>query len=125
MRLPPLSVLLTRFALAFCFLGFGVWELIQPRMWITYVPTSLASVMNPSTLVLTHGIALTVTGLGILSGWMPKLFTGLATLIMLEICVEIFLQEGFTDIFIRDVSILLFTSAMFAKAWSSSKSAAA
>jgi hypothetical protein len=116
MRLPPLSTLLTRAALAFCFLGFGLWELISPRLWIIYVPEYMSQIADPAMLVFVHGITLTVTALGVLSGWFPRFFTAVASLIMLEICIEIWVGEGFTDVFIRDVAILLFAAAMFAEA---------
>lgn len=113
-----LSVWLQRVALAFCFLGFGIWEFIAPRIWTAYVPQEATMIASAQTLVFIHGVALTIAGLGILSGYAQRFFTTLSTLILLEICVTIGLQEGFTDIFIRDAALLLFSAAMMAQAFS-------
>ncbi len=112
----PLSTILARIALAFCYLGFGIWEIISPKAWTTYLPAFLKT-MNPILLIEVHGIALTVAALGVLSGYFQKFFTAFSVLLLLDICVEIFFQEGFTDIFIRDVSLLLFACALFAGAF--------
>lgn len=111
----PLPLLLGRLALAFCFLSFGIWEIIAPSWWTSYIPGFLNGI-DPIMLVLAHGIALTIAGLGVLSGYFPRFFTGLSALMLLEISVEILMQEGFSDVFIRDVALLLFTCAMFAQA---------
>ena len=115
MRSPSLSQALSRLAVAFCFLGFGIWELISPITWTSYVPAFVQNFLDPVILVLVHGIVLTVSGLAVFSGWKSRFFTGLSALIMLEICIEIFLQEGFSDIFIRDMAIFLFIAAMVAQ----------
>lgn len=119
--LTTLPKFLARLGVASCFLGFGVWELVAPTLWTTYVPAFAGSMMNPVTLVLIHGALLTIAALGVLSGRHATFFTGLSFLIMLEICFEIFFQEGFTDVFIRDVSIFLFTAALFADAYGARK----
>lgn len=111
-----LPIFLARLGIASCFLGFGIWELIAPNLWTAYVPEFAGAIVDPTLLVSMHGVVLTVTALGVLSGKLPRFFTAVATLILLEICIDIFLQEGFTDIFIRDVSILLFAAALFADA---------
>ncbi len=114
MRSPSLSVVLARLGIASAFLGFGIWELIVPNWWTTYVPAFASSILPATTVVLIHGVMLTVTGVAVLAGWLPRLFTTVAALIMLEICLEIYIQEGFTDIFIRDVAIFFFAAAMVA-----------
>lgn len=111
-----LPVLLSRLGIASCFLGFGLWELIAPRLWTSYVPEFAGAIIPAVTLVTVHGILLTATALGVLSGKLPRFFTGLAVLMLLEICIDIFVQEGFTDILIRDIAILLFAAALFADA---------
>jgi hypothetical protein len=116
MRTPPLPVLLARLGLAFCFLGFGIWELVAPRLWTAYLPSYL-STFHPIALILIHGAVLTFAALGVLSGWRPKFFTALAALVLFDICLEVFLQDGFTDVFIRDIGLLLFTLGLTAEAW--------
>ncbi len=115
------SVVLSRLGVAFCFLGFGIWEILSPSLWTTYLPEMLKD-MQPLLLIKMHGIVLTVVGLGVLSGYARSWFTALATLLMLDVCIEIFLQEGFTDVFIRDGALLLFTAALFIDAVQSKRS---
>ncbi len=116
MRLPPLPQLLSRLALAACFLGFGVWELLAPSQWTTYLPAFLAGTA-PIALVIAHGVALSAAALGVLSGYAPRFWWTLSTLLLLNITVEILLQEGFTDVFIRDAALSLFAAAHAAAAF--------
>ncbi len=115
-----LSDLLAKAALAFCFLGFGVWEIISPRLWTAYLPSYLQNVY-PLFLVQAHGVALTAVALGVLSGFWPKVFWGLATLMLLNITLEMFLQDGYTEVFIRDGALLLFAAALLAKTFETRK----
>lgn len=115
MRFPPLPLFLARLALAVTFLGFGLWEIIAPNLWTMYLPEFLKE-FYPQQLVLVHGILLTVTALGVLSGYYARFFTGLAVLLLLEVTGGIWIQEGFTEIFIRDMGLLLFASSLFARA---------
>ena len=113
----PLSLLVSRLALAFCFLGFGIWEISAPKAWTSYLPAFLQN-FHPIVLIELHGIALTVAAIGVLSGYYKKFFTALSALLLLDICLGVFLQEGFTDIFIRDIALLLFTCGLVADAFS-------
>lgn len=117
MRLPPLPVLLPRLAIAFCFLSFGIWELVHPTLWTVYVPPFLNAVARPTSLVFLHGVVLTVTALGVLFGYAARFWTSVAVLIMLELCIMIGWEEGFSDVFIRDVAILLFTAGLWSGTW--------
>ncbi len=112
----PLPLLISRIALAACFLGFGIWEIVSPSLWTTYLPGWSSGIADPILLIVIHGIALTVAALGVLSGYFAKFFTGLSVLLLLEICIEIWFQEGFTETLIRDIGLLLFTCALFAEA---------
>lgn len=111
--LPSLPRLLARLGVAFCFLGFGIWEITNPNLWTVYVPEHALIFGDPVRLVFIHGIVLTVTAFGVLSGFFARFWTGLATLILIDLCITIWVQEQFTDVFIRDVSLLLFTASLF------------
>jgi hypothetical protein len=116
----PLPLLLARLALAACFLGFGIWEIVAPNLWTIYIPSFLQG-FYPILLIELHGIALTVAALGVLSGYFPRFFTGLSALLLLEITVEILIQEGFTDVFIRDLALFLFACSLFASSYQTKK----
>ena len=110
-----------RLGMAFCFLSFGIWELVQANYWTAYVPSFISSSINPILLVHVHGIILTIVGLGVLIGLYPRLFTGLSVLIMLEIVSSVISAEGFSDILIRDIAILFFAVALFVDAYQTHK----
>lgn len=103
---------MAKIALASCFLGFGIWEVVSPNLWTIYLPEAVRD-FYPIQLVFLHGVVLIVVALGVLSGKMQRFFTAVATLILLNICIELFLQDGLTETLIRDVALLLFTLALF------------
>lgn len=112
-----LSVYIGYLAIAFCFLSFGIWELLDSHLWIGYVPAFASNILDATLLVQIHGVALIFVALGVLSGFYPKVFLGLSILLMLEICFTLIFEEGFTDTFIRDGAILLFIIGLFVEQW--------
>ena len=110
---------LARLALAFCFLSFGLWEIVDPASWESYVPFFVVQTLgNVELLVRLHGIALTIVALCVLFGVYLRVFTIIAALMIGEIVAALWLEGGgFTETFIRDVTILLFILAMVADAW--------
>lgn len=117
MQLPTLSIFLARLGVAFCFIAFGVWELQEPEIWSTYVPPYMAAIAPLTLLVQIHAVVLIVTALGVFSGIWPRFWTLIATLTLLELCIVVFEGEGFSDVFVRDVSLFLFSAALTAQAW--------
>ena len=107
---------LSRAAVAFVFLCFGSWELAAPSHWIFYVPDFVARLADPTLLVRLHGAALALIGLAVLLGWWLPVTSGLAALILLEIVVGIVLVDGFSELVVRDVGLLLFTSGLWVQA---------
>lgn len=118
---PSLSVFLARLVVAFCFVVFGFWELRDPDIWSAYVPAYMAAVASIELLVQIHGAVLIVTALGVLSGVWPRFWSLVATLQLLELCFVVFEGEGFSDVFVRDVSLLFFTAALCAATWNRQK----
>jgi hypothetical protein len=112
-----LSTWIARVSLAFCFLSFGVWELIDPSFWSGYVPSFVADLAPVNTLVLVHGASLCVVALGVLSGKWAKVWTTLAALMLLEVTLPILLDEGFSPTFIRDAALTGFAAALAAQSW--------
>ncbi len=113
--IPPssrLRSLLGRIGVSFVFLSFGTWEIIQPDYWTAFIPSFLAHVGTPALLVRMHGIVLSLLGLGILLEFYVWFFAFIGTLVMLEIVIGLWLDSGFTDIFVRDAGILLFTASL-------------
>lgn len=111
----PFSLWFYRLGIATCFLGFGLWELIAPSLWKDYLPAFTRGAYEIP-LVQFHGALLTIVALGVLSGYWRKLFTGLAMLMLLEVCVAIGFDEGFSDTLIRDVGLLLLACGLFVDA---------
>lgn len=103
--------ILTRLAIAVLFLGFGIWEIIQPGYWVAFVPTQLAS-LGAVTLVTVHGIILLAIGLAVLLGIYLRIAAILATLVMIEIMATLVIESGFTDLVIRDAVVLILAASM-------------
>lgn len=112
---------LNSLALIFCFLGFGLWEIVKPAYWVGYAPDFASKLGDILLLIRVHGIVLTVIALGILWGRFRVLFTGLAVLILLEILVTVWFAAGFGETFIRDVTIFLFVLGLHAEAHAEKK----
>jgi len=113
--------LLARFGLAFCFLAFGVWEMVNPLFWSAFVPEFVAKMIDPMLLARIHGVVLTVVGLGVLFDFYLVIFSALATFIMFEISLSLLLESGFGDVFVRDVAILFMAGAIFVNALEDAK----
>lgn len=109
--------ILAQFGLAFCFVSFGVWEIARPSYWVSYIPDFAAHLFDPALMVRMHGAALLITGLMVLFGILRRFSTTLAVLIMLEIIVSLLISSGFTEIFVRDITILFLAIALMVDAW--------
>ena len=103
--------LITRGGIAFIFIVFGFWELINPGYWTGFIPKFLSG-FDLFLLVKIHGLTLIALGLGLLSGIYLKKFAIASTLVMLSIVMSILINDGFNDILIRDIVILLFDSTL-------------
>lgn len=104
--------ILSRLALATIFVGFGLWEIIQPAYWTAFVPSFLSGVAPAVTLVLLHGIVLLVVGVAVLLGFYLRISSILAVLVMVEIIGTLMFESGFTDLVIRDVVVLLLAMSL-------------
>lgn len=115
MRAHYKSRIIARFGALFLFLTFGVWEIVVPDYWIGFVPSFVAKSFNVLLLVKIHGIVLSVIGAGIFfSRKYSRLFAILAVVMMIQVVVSLWFTSGFSDLFVRDIAILIFTiSLMF------------
>jgi hypothetical protein len=101
--------LLTRLAVGFVFASFGLWEVFDPQFWIGFVPSWVPVAFVGHSLVVFHGVVLLVVGVALLVGAWLRWSALLAVLLLVEICVGLFLSSGFSDLFVRDLGLLLFT----------------
>jgi len=104
--------LLPRLGIAVVFVGFGVWELLNPGYWTVYVPTLLAGHAWTLRLVQLHGVVLTTTGAAVLLPRYARRGAAVATLVLAEICLDILLANGVTSILLRDVGLLAVAAAL-------------
>lgn len=102
-------------ALTFCFLAFGLWELVDPSYWTAYLPHGIDTSAAAVPLVFVHGIILSVCGIGVMTNRWMTLWLGLSTALLLEVTVTVWFVIGYGDVFIRDVSLTLFAAAMLAR----------
>lgn len=106
------SKIIARFGILFIFLTFGIWEIIDPNYWIGFAPSFLAKTENALLMIKIHGIVLSVIGAGIFFSRHVKFFAFLATIIMTQIVVSLWLASGFSDLLVRDISILIFAISL-------------
>lgn len=104
--------LLSRFGVGFIFITIGLWELIQPEYWSSFVPKFMASILDPIFLVRGHGAVLLLLGLGILVGFYLRQLSIIGCLIMAEIILSLLLTLGFNDIAVRDITIFFFVATL-------------
>jgi len=102
-----------RLSLAFVLIVFGIWEIIQPVYWNYYLPRFIGKLANANILVVIHGFLILALGIAVLVGAYLRISSGLAALMILAILVELVASTGFTDIFVRDVTIFLLALALF------------
>jgi len=104
--------LLLRLAPAFIFITFGIWEVKEPGFWTGFIPPFAHGFMDLKQMVMIHGVILVILGIGFLIGKGLRYIALVASLILASIVYSIWLQQGFSDIFIRDVAILIFTASL-------------
>ncbi len=103
---------MTRISLAVILVGFGAWEIIQPRYWVGFVPPQI-TFASPTLLVMLHGTVMLVVGLAVLTGFYLRIAAVLSVLIMIEVIAGLLIESGFTDLIIRDIVVLLLAVALF------------
>lgn len=102
-----------RLSVAVIFIGIGIWEIVQPSYWSYYIPSFLASLLNPLTLTMVHGMLLLVLGIMVLIGAYLRIASILSAIVMASILIALITMFGFTDTIIRDLSVLLIAIALY------------
>lgn len=95
-----------RILLGIVCLWFGTNELLQPSLWVGYVPLLPATAGLAVPLVLVHGAVLLVLGVALIVGIAPRVAAGVVALLLLEILLDLLIGHGITDIAVRDLGIL-------------------
>lgn len=103
---------ITKLGIAFIFITFGIWEIVDPAYWSGFVPKFFEGLIDLFLAVRIHGIVLLALGLGVLSGFKTRELGIASTLVMASIVFSLLINFGFSDILVRDVVILLFASTL-------------
>ena len=85
---------------------FGCHELVQPALWIGYVPLVSATSSLAVVLVLAHGWLLLVLAVAITAGIAPRAAAAVAAILLLEIVISLTVTGGLSDLTLRDVGVL-------------------
>ena len=104
--------ILTRLAVAQVLIIFGIWEIVQPVYWNSFVPAFVSSFMNINLFVQLHGIFILILGIAILIGAYLRISASLAVLTTLAVIVFLLISSGFSDIIIRDIVIVLAAASL-------------
>ncbi len=103
-----------RVTLGLVLLWFGVHELTQPSLWTGYVPLISQTSKLAIGLVLFHGWVLSVLGVALVLGVVPRLGAAVSALLLAEIVVSLTLTGGLSDIVARDFGVLGLALAVWA-----------
>jgi hypothetical protein len=98
-----------KFASGFVFLIFGIWQIIQPNYWTSYLPLWTKN-FNQEILMRINGFFDLFVGIGLTLGFYPLIFSGLAILHLIGV---IFTLGIFNDVAIRDISLLILAVGIF------------
>ncbi len=104
--------ILTRLAVAQILIIFGIWEIIQPAYWNSFVPTFVSGFININLFVQLHGIFIIILGIAILIGAYLRISAALAALTILAVIVFLLISSGFSDIIVRDIVIVLAAASL-------------
>ena len=96
---------LARVCLGLVLLWFGIHELVQPSLWTGYVPLISQTSQLALGLVLVHGWVLTLLGVALALGVMPRVAAAVSVLLLFEIVVSLTVAGGLSDLVLRDVGV--------------------
>lgn len=94
------------YGLGFVALWFGIGEIIDPNSWLSYAPTFLGDGKLALSLVITHGIILSVAGLSVVFNMYRRIGAAILTLMLLEILTNLLIESGLGEIAVRDIGLL-------------------
>jgi uncharacterized membrane protein YphA (DoxX/SURF4 family) len=100
-----------RIGIALVFLWFGVQQIINPSIWVGYIPESLVGIFSLSALKLVYlnGLFEIVFASALLLGYFTKFAALLLALHMLDITYVV----GFDAVGVRDFGLAIATVAIF------------
>lgn len=100
-----------RIGLALVFIWFGIQQLSDASVWLSYVPDFVVSISHVTVTTLVHfnGAFEVVFGLALLLGF----FTRTTALLLALHMADIALIVGFTSIGVRDFGLTVATAAIF------------
>ena len=110
MKYSRYAPIIARYAVSFVFLVFGLWQIIDPSSWLGYLPSFALSLgINPGTILLLNGIFDFIIGLSLATGIYLRFFSAIGILHLLIIELSL----GFTDVTIRDITIMIVLFSVF------------
>jgi uncharacterized membrane protein len=92
-------------ALAFVLAWFGFSEVTKPLLWTTYVPTFLGTGSMITRLVMVHGFVLLAAAAGLVFNIWRRWAAILAALLLADIVINLWMQEGLSAITARDIGL--------------------
>ena len=101
--------LVVRIAMSVVFLWFGVNQLIQPDMFMGYLPNFLLQSDYAQMAIYANGLAEVILGTMLIVGFYTKAAALLLSLHLLSIIITL----GYNDIAVRDLGLMLATFSIF------------
>ena len=110
MKFSQYAPVIARYGVSFVFLVFGLWQIINPQSWIGYLPGFVFGTgISPSTFLIFNGILDFVIGISLALGIFLRFFSVLGIIHLLGIEISL----GFTDVTIRDITIMIVLLSVF------------
>ena len=99
--------LILSLALGFVVSWFGSNEILHPASWTVFVPNFLGFLGDQIIiyLVMFHGVLLIICGLGLVFNFYRRIAAFIIFLMLLDIIITLFLEEGLDEIVVRDIGL--------------------
>lgn len=104
MKTQSIQSSLASWALAFVLAWFGASEIISPANWVSFVPDFLNNA-SVNSLVIAHGILLTLAALLIALNFWRRIFAAIAALMLASIVFTLISQNGLNPVAVRDIGL--------------------
>ncbi len=96
---------ITSYFLGFVVIWFGVNEIFFPTNWVGFAPSFLGYGSLALSLVVGHGLILTLAGIMLVLGFYRRLAALVLAIIFLEIIVDLLIGQIAGDIIVRDIGL--------------------
>lgn len=93
------------YGLGFVVAWFGINEIIKPQEWVAFAPPFVGDGTFAITLVVLHGLVLSISALLLFFNLYRRLAASVLVLVFVEVVLGLVTQTGLSDIAVRDIGL--------------------